>query len=180
MYWFPPEQASTYESGFDICFARIHALGYDLYSPQDKRCFSALDSSDDLSETLMEPLQLVREDELFEEEFVNVLHVLQVVQFYSWKASELQMTEHGRKIKVVPLSQSQREEVNNLKRAALKDEQLAETLFGITTGDNCNRHSFNWDHFSAAVTEWEAYCEKASKQLLLSLPYWRTHQSIFS
>lgn len=75
MYLFPPDT----ESGFDICFARIHALGYDLYSLEDISCFSALDSSNDLSEVLMAPLRLVRKHELFGEEFVNILHVLQVI-----------------------------------------------------------------------------------------------------
>lgn len=79
MYWFPPDTASTYESGFDICFARIHAHGYDLYSLQDISCFSASDSSNDLSEVSMAPLRLAREHELFDEEFVNILHVLQVL-----------------------------------------------------------------------------------------------------
>lgn len=56
----------------------MHILGYDLFSPQDKSCFSALDSSCDFSERLMEQLQLARGDELFGQEFVNILHVLQV------------------------------------------------------------------------------------------------------
>ncbi|XP_057495897.1 uncharacterized protein LOC130780901 isoform X1 [Actinidia eriantha] len=180
MYWFPPEQALSYESGFDICFARIQALGYGLYFPQDKNCFSALDLSDGLSETLMEPLRLTRKVELFDKEFVNILHVLQVVQFYSWKASELQKSEHEEKINVLPLTQSQREELNRLKRAFLKDEQLAETLFSSMAVDRCKQNPFNWASFSAAVTAWEAYCDKLGKEMLISLTHWRTHQSIFS
>ncbi|CAL5430431.1 unnamed protein product [Camellia sinensis] len=156
MYWFPPEQASTYESGCDICFARIHALGYDLCFPQDKSCLSALDTSNDFSETLMEPLRLTRGEELLDVEFVNILHVLQAVQFYCWKSSELQTFEHEKKINMLPLSQSQREEVNGLKCAFLKDEQLAETLF--RTCEKCEQHRFNWAGFSAAVAAWEAYC----------------------
>lgn len=57
----------------------MRILGYDLYSPLDKRCFSALDSSCHFSELLMEPLQLARGDELFDQKFVNLLHVLQVL-----------------------------------------------------------------------------------------------------
>ncbi|XP_028073902.1 uncharacterized protein LOC114276316 isoform X7 [Camellia sinensis] len=177
MYWFPPEQASTYESGCDICFARIHALGYDLCFPQDKSCLSALDTSNDFSETLMEPLRLTRGEELLDVEFVNILHVLQAVQFYCWKSSELQTFEHEKKINMLPLSQSQREEVNRLKCAFLKDEQLAETLF--RTCEKCEQHRFNWAGFSAAVAAWEAYCNTLGKEMLMSLPYWKTHQSIF-
>ncbi|KAL7181070.1 hypothetical protein ACSBR1_040018 [Camellia fascicularis] len=179
MYWFPPERASTYESGFDICFARIHALGYNLCFPQDKSCLSALDTSNDFSETLMEPLRLTRGEELFDVEFVNILHVLQAVQFYCWKASELQTFEREKKINMLPLSQSQREEVDRLKCAFLKDEQLAEILFSCTTRDNCEQHRFNWAGFSAAVAAWDAYCNKLGKEMLMSLPYWKTHQSIF-
>ncbi|KAI8537948.1 hypothetical protein RHMOL_Rhmol09G0063200 [Rhododendron molle] len=180
MYWFPPDTAFTYESGFDICFARIHAHGYDLYSVQDTSCFSASDSSNDLSEVLMAPLRLAREHELFDEEFVNVLHVLQAVQFYCWKASELQTSGHEKRINVVPLSPSEREEVNRLKHVFLKDERVPDKLFSSATGNEHSQQPFNWAHVSAAVTAWEAYSNKLVKEMLLSLPYWKTHQSIFS
>ncbi|KAI8538801.1 hypothetical protein RHMOL_Rhmol09G0131500 [Rhododendron molle] len=180
MYWFPPDTASTYESGFDICFARIHAHGYDLYSLQDISCFSASDSSNDLSEVLMAPLRLAREHELFDEEFVNILHVLQAVQFYCWKASELQTSGHEKRINVVPLSPSRREEVNRLKHVFLKDERVPDKLFSSAMGNERSQQPFNWAHVSAAVTTWEAYSNKLVKEMLLSLPYWKTHQSIFS
>ncbi|KAA8529875.1 hypothetical protein F0562_034521 [Nyssa sinensis] len=181
MYWFPPEQASNYQLGFDIRFARIHMLGYNLYPSQDKSCFSALDSSYDLSEILMEPLRLVRGDELFDKEFINILHVLQVVQFYCWKASELQTSENEERRKnVVQLSQSQWEKINDLKLMFLKDKQLAETVFSHLTCDKPRQHSFDWVSFSAAVTAWEAYTCKLHKDLLTSLPHWRSHQFIFS
>jgi len=180
MYWFPPDTASTYESGFDICFARLNALGYDLYSPQCRSCLSALDLSNDLSETLMAPLRLARENELFDEDFVNILHVLQAVQFYCWKASELQTSPLDKKIRVVPLSPSQKEQVNRLKHMFLKDEGLAGTHFSSTIASECNQQPFDWSRFSAAATGWEAYCNKLGKEMLLSLPYWKRHQSIFS
>ncbi|XP_058182756.1 uncharacterized protein LOC131300789 isoform X4 [Rhododendron vialii] len=180
MYWFPSVSASTYESGFDICFARIHAHGYDLYSLQDISCFSASDSSNDLSEVSMAPLRLAREHELFDEEFVNILHVLQAVQFYCWKASELQTSGHEKRINVVPLSPSQREEVNRLKHVFLKDERVPDKLFSSAMGNERSQQPFNWAHVSAAVTAWEAYSNKLVKEMLLSLPYWKTHQSIFS
>ena len=103
-----------------------------------------------------------------------------MVQFYSWKASELQKSEHDEKINVLPLTQSQREECNRLKRAFLKDEQLAETLFGSMAVDRCKQNPFNWASFSAAVTAWEAYCDKLGKEMLISLTHWQTQQSIFS
>ncbi|KAL6351656.1 hypothetical protein AAG906_041010 [Vitis piasezkii] len=181
MYWFSPDHISQHQSGFDICWARMHILGYDLFSPQDKSCFSALDSSCDFSERLMEQLQLARGDELFDQEFVNILHVLQVVQFYSWKASKLQTStvERETEILVVKLSESQREKINSLRTTFLNDQQLAETVLGTSCGES-RQHSFQWISFSAAVGAWEDYTRELRKELVLSLPYWRTHQAIFS
>ncbi|WJZ80617.1 hypothetical protein VitviT2T_000523 [Vitis vinifera] len=181
MYWFSPDHISQHQSGFDICWARMHILGYDLFSPQDKSCFSALDSSCDFSERLMEQLQLARGDELFDLEFVNILHVLQVVQFYSWKASKLQTSKVERETEnlVVKLSESQREKINNLRTTFLNDQQLAETVLGTSCGES-RQHSFQWVSFSAAVGAWEDYTRELRKELVLSLPYWRTHQAIFS
>lgn len=78
MYWFPPEQALNYQSGFDLRCARIYILGYDLYCSREKSCSLAVDSSDNFSKLLTEPLQLARGDELFNKEFTNILHALQV------------------------------------------------------------------------------------------------------
>lgn len=181
MYWFSPDHISQHQSGFDICWARMHILGYDLFSPQDKSCFSALDSSCDFSERLMEQLQLARGDELFGQEFVNILHVLQVVQFYSWKASKLQTSKVERETEnlVVKLSESQREKINSLRTTFLNDQQLAETVLGTSCGES-RQHSFQWVSFCAAVGAWEDYTRELRKELVLSLPYWINHQAIFS
>ncbi|XP_034690486.1 uncharacterized protein LOC117918058 isoform X2 [Vitis riparia] len=181
MYWFSPDHISQHQSGFNICWARMHILGYNLFSPQDKSCFSALDSSCDFSERLMEQLQLARGDELFDQEFVNILHVLQVVQFYSWKASKLQTSKVERETEnlVVKLSESQREKINSLRTTFLNDQQLAETVLGTSCGES-RQHSFQWVSFSAAVGAWEVYTRELRKELVLSLPYWINHQAIFS
>ncbi|KAM3705544.1 hypothetical protein ACJW31_03G088400 [Castanea mollissima] len=67
------------EPGFDICWARLHVLGFDVYYDHD----TSFDL--DFSGLLMKPLQLARGNELFDLEFVNILHALQVVQYYCWK-----------------------------------------------------------------------------------------------
>lgn len=72
MYWFASDQSSNQELGFNICWARMLVLGYSIYFSQD------MDSSSDISELMMEPLQLARGDELFYKEFTNILHALQV------------------------------------------------------------------------------------------------------
>lgn len=72
MYWFSPDQTSHHQLGFDICWARLHILGFDVYSYQNRS------SDSDFSELLMKPLQLARGNELLDHEFVNILHALQV------------------------------------------------------------------------------------------------------
>ncbi|KAL5763014.1 hypothetical protein ACOSP7_019278 [Xanthoceras sorbifolium] len=175
MYWFSSNQASLEESGFNLCWARLHVLGYNVYYSQEMSNFS------DLSELLMEPLQLARGDELFYQEFVNILHALQVVQFFHWKGSEYRISkvdiEAG---KVICLSHSQREKIDYLKSFFIKDVRLAETvLHSVSNDENEHHRGFDWANFSAAVTAWGDYIGKLHKEIQVSLPYWRTHQSIF-
>lgn len=72
MYWFSQDQASNDQFGFNICWARLHVLGYNIYISQE----SSGDS--DVSELMVKPVQLVRGSELLDLEFVNILHALQV------------------------------------------------------------------------------------------------------
>lgn len=69
MYWFCPNQ----NTGFDICVARLHLLGFNIHSLQDK------DHSSDASEQLMGPLQIAKGEELLTRKFTNILHALQVL-----------------------------------------------------------------------------------------------------
>ncbi|KAI5385368.1 hypothetical protein KIW84_072099 [Lathyrus oleraceus] len=73
MYWFSQDQASNDQFGFNICWARLHILGYDIYFSQDTSCDS------DVSELMLKPVHLVRGAELLDQEFANILHVLQVI-----------------------------------------------------------------------------------------------------
>lgn len=72
MYWFSPHQASNQDIGFDIRLGRLHAFGFDVYYSRD------MNFGSDLSELVMEPMQLARRDQLLDHKFVNVLHSLQV------------------------------------------------------------------------------------------------------
>ncbi|KAI3467953.1 hypothetical protein Pfo_024616 [Paulownia fortunei] len=180
MYWFPPEEASRFQSGFDICSARLHVLGFDISSSDEECYLSTQDSSYNFLKLLREPLYLACGDKLLAWEFVNILHALQVVQFYCWKASELETAElKGPSINVILLSELQRQKINGLKVVLLKDLQLADTLPGHTTGKSLHR-SFDRFRFSAVLCEWEAYTFKLQKEMVMSFPYWKTHQSIFS
>ncbi|XVF43463.1 hypothetical protein PTKIN_Ptkin02bG0041900 [Pterospermum kingtungense] len=170
MYWFSPNQASNQDMGFDIRLGRLHALGFDVYYSQDKNFVS------DLSELLMEPMQLARRDQLLDHKFVNILHALQVVQFYFWKGCKSQtVTSEVQSCKMVHLSQSQCEKISQLNSVLMKDTKLAETLF-----QSLVQPYFDSATFSAAIIEWEDYSCKLNKEILMSLPQWITHQAIFS
>ncbi|KAL4638020.1 hypothetical protein ACB092_03G121000 [Castanea dentata] len=154
MYWFSPGQSSYQQLGFDICWARLHVLGFD-------------------------PLQLARGNELFDQEFVNILHALQVVQYYCWKASTLQTSKIQRDTgKVVELSQSQMEKINRLNPVFSKDNQLAETVLNCMTCKS-RQHFLDWANFASSVSLWRDYASKLHEELVRSLPFWKTHQSIF-
>jgi leucine proline-enriched proteoglycan (leprecan) len=106
----------------------------------------------------------------------------QVVQFSTWKASDLQtskVTIDSGKVVVVQLSQGQREKMNCLKSVFLKDPQLAEMIFSCMTINVSRWLFFDWADFISAVALWEDYASKLREELVRSLPYWRTHQSIF-
>lgn len=83
MYWFFPAHASDDQLGFDICWARLHILGFDVLYSRDNGCYS------DISELLIEPLHLARGNELFEMEFVNMLHALQVLKQCSFRVRRM-------------------------------------------------------------------------------------------
>lgn len=175
MYLFSPDQSSDHDSAINICCARIYALGFGICPLEDKTNFL------DVSDLLMKPLQLTRNNGLFNQEFENVLHALQVVQYYSWKASELQrqatILEEG---KVIPLSRSQSKKVRDLESAFVKDRRLAQMTFGCSSCDGIGTPEvFRWANFSAAVDAWRDYTYGLHKYLLRSLPYWRNHLSIF-
>ncbi|CAN6549710.1 unnamed protein product [Malus baccata var. baccata] len=173
MYWFSPDQASSdHQLGFDICWARLHVLGYDLLFRQDKSHCS------NIAKLLMEPLRLARGDELFDHEFINILHVLQIVQFHCWKAPGLESAKLETS-KVVRLSQSQRDIILHLKSSFVKDLHLLESVFSNVACAESSQNSFNWADFSVAVTLWEDYSRKLHKELVMSFPHWRTHHSIF-
>ncbi|XP_057963053.1 uncharacterized protein LOC131154356 isoform X2 [Malania oleifera] len=132
-------------------------------------------------ELLIEPLQLARGDELYEKEFVNVLQALQVVQFYSWKASDLQISKVEKIVNSkVLLSQAQQDKISSLRLVCLKDGELVGRVFGSLSPNGAGQCSYDWDGFPAAVVAWEAYIRDLHKGLLMSLPHWTTYQSIFS
>ncbi|TYH78507.1 hypothetical protein ES332_D04G232100v1 [Gossypium tomentosum] len=147
MYWFSPHQASNQDIGFDIRLGRLHALGFDVYYSRD------MNFGSDLSELLMEPMQLARRDQLLDHKFVNVLHSLQVAQFYFWEGCKSQaFTNEVQSGNTVRLSRSQSEKTTQVNSVFLKDTKLVETVF-----QSAGQGYFNLATFSAAITEWEDY-----------------------
>lgn len=103
-----------------------------------------------------------------------------MVQFYHWKGLQLEPAELKEpSINIIPLSESRRNKIRCLKALLLKDVQLAETLLGQTTGKSSQR-SFDRRAFCAVVSEWEAYTFRLLKEMVMSLPCWRAHQSLFT
>ncbi|KAI3976963.1 hypothetical protein MKX01_008821 [Papaver californicum] len=178
MYWFSQDQAShDHQEGFDIRWARIHVLHYTFSASDRKTNDATSDSSFHLSELLMKPLRLGRENELFKKEFVNGLHALQVVQFYCWKATELPAVNIISK----ELSCSLEDFKNDsLKVMFLGDQQHVQSVFGSESSDEKMQSSFNWAGFSSVVAAWEDYSRQLQKELIRCLPHWRTNQSIFA
>ncbi|KAL3650649.1 hypothetical protein CASFOL_007052 [Castilleja foliolosa] len=180
MYWFPPEEASRFQSGFDISTARLNMLGFDVFSSsQDSSLSKQEDSRYKFLELLKGPLYLAYEDKLLASEFVNILHALQVVQFCHWKKEkEFETSEDVIKRVILqrPVSEIERRKINCLKVELVKDVELADTLVGHVH----TKRSFDSLRFSAMVCEWESYTVKLRKEMAMSLPYWTTQQSIFS
>ncbi|PON60837.1 Prolyl 4-hydroxylase, alpha subunit [Parasponia andersonii] len=175
MYWYSLGQSSEDQLGFDICWARLHVLGFDLLYSQDESCYS------DISELLMEPLRLARGNELFDHEFVNILHALQVVQYLCWKASEVEAAKVKVECsKVVLLSELQQHRISSLKSLFLKDSHLAETVFSHAACGESMQQFFDWRKFAVASAMWEGYARELCNGILRSLQYWRVQHSIFN
>ncbi|KAK6802271.1 hypothetical protein RDI58_000051 [Solanum bulbocastanum] len=179
MYWFPPDKASSFLSGFDIRCGRLHVLGFDIYPFQETFHLSESESSYNLLELLSGPLLIARDSKMFEPQFLNIMHALQMVQFYLWRFPNLKTKVEGTSPNITPTSQTQKTEIDHLKSVFLKDLQLAECFFGHSKPMKDMEYEFDWDTFSAAVLEWECYVLKLQKELVLHLPHWKTNESIF-
>ncbi|CAH2066077.1 unnamed protein product [Thlaspi arvense] len=175
MYWFCPHQEADEMIGFDICVARLRLLGFDVHSLQDEGR-----SSSDASEQLMGPLQIAKGGELLTREFTNILHALQVVQFYHWKASEVEISkvEDDTVEEVKAISQDQLETINALKSVFLPDLGLVSTVLGYSCSNGDRKESLDLTDISPAILSWEEYTCKLLKMLLSSLPQWKTYQTI--
>ena len=97
----------------------------------------------------------------------------QVGQFYCWKAPKLVEYRQVRKSKVGFLSEVQQGEIASLRSMFVKDNQLADKMFS-----HCHQE-FNWAKFADIVDELECYTLRLQKDLVISLPHWRTDQIMY-
>lgn len=172
MYWFSANSASHPELGFDIRWGRVHTLGYKFQTCDDM--FHPSDLSFDPVELLNRRLRLAKEDEVFEMEFAESLHALQVLQFYCWKASELhQETKECTEMSKMRSSQLLKSGVLVL----AGDHHLVEAFFGERSCDV--RRGFDLSGLSAAHAMWEGYVRRMRRELIMSIPYWRSHQALY-
>ncbi|KAL0539611.1 hypothetical protein IC582_023827 [Cucumis melo] len=176
MYWFSPEDDPNFKFGFDICWARLHALGYDIYFPGDHD-FS------EYPDLFSQDVQLVWGDKIFFQKFENILHLLQVVQFLCWKGKELDTTNLNEDSCYAEyLSPKRNVGVSYFKSEFSKNDGLAESVFSsATSGGKENQHWLGWDKLVvAAAAAWEDYASILRRELLGSFSHWRNCQSIYS
>lgn len=104
------------------------------------------------------------------------------MQFYHWKASELKTSnvKDDAVKEVKSISQPELETINALKSVFLLDEGLVTTIFGYSCSNEDRKDSLNLMDISPAITSWEEYTCKLVKELLSSLPQWKTYQTIQS
>ncbi|BAT74276.1 hypothetical protein VIGAN_01191000 [Vigna angularis var. angularis] len=174
MYWFSHGQASDCQIGFNICWARLHVLGYDIYISQD----TGVDS--DVSDLLVKPVHLVRGSELLDQEFVNIMHALQVVHFYCWQGSALLDKVSNTDSKVVKVTDAQREKISGLNSVLSNDDDFASKVFCNMLSEENRSICFDWSGILAAVAAWEDYALNISQQIHLQFPYWKIHESIYN
>lgn len=172
MYWF-----SDGISGFDIRCARIQNLGFRFCSLKHRE-FITSDMAGDPLELLNMPVRLARSNLIFDKEFLNSLHVLQVIQFYHLKASELMASTRKQVDDTESTEPYLLDKVNGLELVLPCDHQLAEKIMGSTSCDDGN-FPFSWVCFKLAVTRWEEYMFSLYKELLILTPHWVFHQTIF-
>ncbi|KAL2904869.1 2-oxoglutarate and iron-dependent oxygenase domain-containing protein 3, partial [Bienertia sinuspersici] len=180
MYWYSLDQGFDHQRGYDIHFARLFVLGYDIYSTQGKVCSSEKHFLDRF-EVFNKPLKLVRGDKLYTREFANLLHALQVVLFYYWKQSVLQRSEVVMDTGDVKLlSEAQKEVIHELRSNFLSTMLLERTIYCYSSSGKNMEFHFDWACFSAAVKLWEEYSYELYKQLQMHLPIWKDYQSLFA
>lgn len=165
MYWFTHE-----ESGFDIRCARLQILGFSFFSSNDGICNVSNTSLDPL-ELLEKPLQIGRGNEIFEKEFSNSLHALQVVQFYYWKSPELATERRETGTAMGSTQPSQKGKSGNLELVLPCNHKLAEIVLGRLYYDDANL-SFDWKDIALAVIRWEDYICRLYRDLSTLMPYW--------
>ncbi|KAL8137639.1 hypothetical protein V2J09_003640 [Rumex salicifolius] len=179
MYWFSSQQLSDQQEQFDIRFARLALLGYNILPSEDERRLCELASPNDPLEILMVPLHLIRGENLLDTKFDNILHALQVVQFYNWKREVPQeLDSNCNIIPILPLSKSQLQGAQRARDVLLKDARQAERALVYPSCGTSTQHLFDEVSFSDSLIKWEAYSRRLQKHLQESIPHWRNHQSI--
>ncbi|ERN11016.1 hypothetical protein AMTRI_Chr04g244250 [Amborella trichopoda] len=178
MYWFSPSSLTEHHLGYDIRWARVHALGFDLYISNEFE-----DVAWEPCDMLDKPLKLGREGKIFGKEFANALHAHQVLEFYRWKGSELQASKskmsatHGLE-RTHLLS-----DITSYRKLAFPAYFEPKSVFSESFPINSycqNMQPFDWSDFSMAVALWEDYVHGLRRKLVTSLPQWKLHGSIFN
>lgn len=109
---------------------------------------------------------------------INYDALLQVIQFYYWKASELMASIKNYVNDIEYTEHYLLDKVNGLELVLPCGHQLAEKFLGSMSCDE-ETLPFSWVAFKLSVSRWEEYMFSLYKELLMLIPHWVFHQSIF-
>jgi len=191
------------QSGFDIRWARVSLLGFELcfdkaWNNLKESEASMQTTSNDLTlysaDVLHQPLQLKSFGIELPERFINSLHALQVVQFYHWKVhkhSSYCIKENDRNVSEAEAfreasaryQESQTQESNPSKQLLFEKFDMPKRQLATFNMNSCifsseEQHRFRSD-FVQACCDWKHYVCTLVRALLTSFPQWKANNMIF-
>lgn len=220
MYWVNPEDLTSEEtydplvnsryntlqeqSGFDIRWARLSLLGFELHFEKawnnlKEREASMQPTNNDLItysiDALHQPLGLKSFGIELPELFINSLHALQVVQFYHWKVHKQScycINEDDRNVSEAEAfreasaryQDSQIQESNRSKQLLSEKSDMQKRQLATFNMDSCivsieEKHKFRSEDFVQACCDWKHYVCTLIRALLTSFPHWKANDMIF-
>eukprot|EP01018_Ginkgo_biloba_P005108 Gb_04248 [translate_table: standard] len=200
----PEESASQNDSGFDIRWARISRLGFELCFDKSQNKLNEFETSMqttnyygtlNATDVLDGPLRLKWKGVELPVLFVNSLQVVQVVEFFQWKflkeSSHCAEKDYGHGSTVTTLregsaghQESQAEDENPSKKLLSKECNMANSenaTFNLSHSvfSYEKQFQFSCEDFVHATRNWECYVCTLWRALLISLPQWKANEIIF-
>lgn len=103
-----------------------------------------------------------------------------MVQFYFWKAFELQGTEWSTEVSKRSMRFSHPLPDDKKGLVFSGNHHLVDEFF-VHVRSSCDQtRPFKWNDFAAAITMWEDYIVRLQRELMTSMTYWTTHQALYT